>query len=144
MTHLDRGHYASKHPDDRKPDPTLVEAVRSHAKDGTVACTTAFEIARDHGVTPAEVGFTIDTLEIRIVRCQLGLFGYGSKKTSIPSVPDVKPELEEAIRQALKEGRLPCAAAWSIANRFGLEKPRVTGACDTLGIKINRCQLGSF
>ena len=144
MTHLDRGHYAKKHPAGRRADPVLVEAVRSRASEGSITCSSAFKIAAEHNVSPAEVGFTIDTLELRIVRCQLGLYGYGKRKSIIEPAASVEPQLETAIREGLADGRLPCRTAWDIADRFGLAKPQVAGACETLKIKLSRCQLGSF
>ena len=144
MTHLDRGHYAKKHPADRRADPVLVEAVRTRAPDGSITCASAFRIAAEHNVAPAVVGFTIDTLEVRIVRCQLGLYGYGKRRGIIEPSTSVAPELETAIREGLADGRLPCRTAWDIADRFGLTKPQVAGACETLKIKLSRCQLGSF
>ena len=54
------------------------------------------------------------------------------------------PEVAAAIRDALENDRLPCRAAWEIAERFGLRKMAVSGACEALGIKIKPCQMGAF
>jgi hypothetical protein len=144
MTHEDRGHYAGKHPADRPLNPAVVEAVRNRAVDKEISCNAAFEIAAELGVPPGEIGFTLDMLEIRIVRCQLGLFGYGPRKKVIKPAASVSPELEAAIRQALTHGRLPCKNAWEIAERFDIAKMQVSSACEVLNIKISPCQLGPF
>ena len=144
MTHEDKGHYADKHPSGRSTDPRIVEILRAKASDHAVPCAVAFAVAADLSVPPEEVGFTIDTLEISITKCQLGLFGYSPQKKIVNPVDSVSTELGDAIRQALDHDRLPCAAAWDIAERLGLGKMPVSSACETLGIKISPCQLGAF
>jgi hypothetical protein len=91
-----------------------------------------------------EVGVTIDLLEIRLKRCQLGLFGYGQKKGVVKPAVKVSTELEKAIHGALADGRLPCLAAWKIADGMGIARMDVSSACEALKIKIKPCQLGAF
>ena len=144
MTKEDRGHYAKKHSPDKKIDPAIADIVKKRAVDGKIACAVAFDIAKDLGVAPGEVGFTIDMLEIRLIKCQLGLFGYGPGK-KVPHATEKIPEpLEQAIRDGLTAEALPCAAAWQIAEKLKVGKRDVSAACDTLGIKIRPCQLGAF
>jgi hypothetical protein len=144
MTHLEKGRFAKKHGPDRQPLPEVAEAVRKRARDGEIPCAAAFEIAEDRKVSPAEVGLAIDCLEVLIVKCQLGLFGYGAQRSIAEPAADVAPDLEGAIRRDLVEGRLPCAASWRIAADLGLPRMAVSSACERLGIKISRCQLGAF
>lgn len=145
MTHNDTGHYAKKHPEGRKVDPRLAELLKGRASNGELPCAVAFDIAAHLDTTPAEVGVAMDLLEIRIVKCQMGLFGYRPRK-SILKPPDRVPEaLQEAIHEsAAKEGRLSCKAAWDIAHRLKVGKMAVAAACETLGVKISACQLGAF
>lgn len=144
MTHRDRGHYARKHPDDREVDEKVAQAVKQHASEGEISCASAFQVAEDLEVPPEEVGFTIDVSEIRIVKCQLGLYGYRPKKKAIEPAESVPPNLEKAIRGSLLNDRLPCTASWKIAESQGLPKMAVASACEALGIKISPCQLGAF
>ena len=144
MTHEDRGHYAAKHPPGRSTDQKIVDALTSAVSDNTIPCAAAFRIAVELDESPGEVGFTIDTLEYTITKCQLGLFGYGPEKKKVKPAESVSSALEDAIRKALINDRLPCAAAWDIAERFGLGKLSVSSASETLGIKISPCQLGAF
>jgi len=144
MTRENKGHYAKKHPSDRKMDENIAEAVKKRISGGKISCAAAFKIVSDLKVPPAEVGFTIDSLEIPITKCQLGLFGYNPQKKFIKPADSIPSTLEEAIHQALVNSRLSCAAAWDIAERFGLGKMEVTSACEALGVKISSCQLGSF
>jgi len=144
MTRKDKGRYAKKHPSDRKIDRTVAEAAKERILEGKISCAAAFQIVSDLKVSPAEVGFTIDCLEIPITGCQLGLFGYNPQKKTVNPADSVSSTLEEAIRQALVWDRLPCVAAWEIGERFGLGKMEVTSACEALKVKISSCQLGTF
>lgn len=144
MTHEDRGHYAKKHPVDRKVNQNIAEAVKQRTSNGKISCAEAFKIGGDLNVQPAEIGFTVDFLETRIVKCQLGFFGHGPEKSIVKPAKVVSSALEEAIRERLVNGRLSCKAAWDIAEKSGIHKIGVSSACETLEIKINSCQLGSF
>jgi hypothetical protein len=144
MTHEDAGHYAAKHPAETQPDPQIARAVKKKVSDGGIACATAFKIASDLNVPPASVGVVIDLLEVRIEKCQLGLFGYSPGKRIVKPAENVSPRLAEAIKGSLVGNCLPCASSWEIAKKFGLAKMDVSAACEALKIKISSCQLGSF
>jgi len=144
MTHHDEGHYAKKHASDRKVDPKIAEAVKKEAADMQIACAVAFKIIKDLGVNPSEVGFTLDSMELRIVKCQLGLFGYSPDKKIISPADAVSDEMKKEIQEKLREDKLPCRAAWDLAEKCGMKKMEISSACETLGIKISPCQLGAF
>jgi len=143
MTREHAGHYSQKHPGDTL-DPGLARAVSERAREGRLACAAAFALAKELSLSPAEVGRTLDLLELKISRCQLGLFGYNPGYNKPKPAQSVEPELEEAIRRELVNGRLPCAAAWQLAGQRGLARLEVTSACNKLGLKISQCQLGAF
>ncbi len=144
MTSKDTGHYARKHPSDREIDQKVADAVKGRIMEDKISCAAAFKIAGDLKVSPREVGFTIDVLEIAITKCQLGLFGYDPDSKFVKPAESVSSELEDAIHQALVDHRLTCTAAWEIAERLGLGKMDVASACEALKIKIASCQLGTF
>ena len=147
MTHVEQGNYRGKHPEDKAADPRIAPALRSVEKNRRISCAAATRVAEELSVTLAEVGVTADLLELKIDRCQLGLFGYGpyKNKHSILEPPEtVAPELEETIRARLDGDRLTCEAAWAIAEENGLSKRAVCEAADALGIKSSQCQLGVF
>jgi hypothetical protein len=144
MAHGDRGHYAKKHPSDRKADQKIVDAVKGQTTNDEISCAAAFSIVSDLSVPPDEVGFTIDFLEKTLVKCQLGLYGYRPDMKIIKPADSVSQALEELIRKALVNDRLSCAAAWEIAEELGLRKMEVSSACEALKIKITPCQLGAF
>ncbi|HBF42709.1 MAG TPA: hypothetical protein DDW42_03610 [Desulfobacteraceae bacterium] len=144
MTHEDIGHFAKKHPQDRKPDPKIAEAVKQGAANGEISCAVAHKIASDLNVLPKEVGFHIDYFEMQMVKCQLGLYGYGPRKGIVKPMETVPEELDRAIRDSLTDGRLFCKSAWDIAERLGIGKMEVSSACEALNIRISSCQLGAF
>ena len=125
-------------------DEKIVTAIREQTREGILRCAAAFRIAEELGVTPLEVGETADALEVRLSRCQLGLFGYGEQKSIVKPAEEVSPELEQAMRESLIMERLPCADAWAIATRFGMPKLHVANATERLKIRIAQCQLGAF
>jgi len=122
----------------------MADAVRKRARDGKLSCGAAFRIAENLNVNPLRVGQMADELEVRLNHCQLGLFGYDGEEAIVRPAEGVSPELELAIREGLVVGRLPCAVAWALANRFDIRKLDVANAAEKLGIRIGQCQLGAF
>ena len=144
MTGKDRGNYSRKHNDDRKLNPDTVKAVREKVSDNRITCAAAFKIAENTGAEPGELGFTFDMLEMRIIRCQMGIFGYEPEKKAVKPMEKVPDELENLIKEKLLNGKLTCSSAWEIARALGRPKMDVSSACEGLGIKIKPCQLGAF
>ncbi|MFZ0130945.1 MAG: hypothetical protein WAK95_00270 [Desulfobacterales bacterium] len=133
-----------KHANDARPDPAIARDITARLKKEGLACAVAFDIARKLGCAPAQVGRTADLMQIRLVKCQLGLFGYTPQKKIVDSRLPPEPALGEAVRSGLVDDRLPCEAAWHIAAQFGVPKMTVSSACEALGVKIKPCQLGAF
>lgn len=144
MAHSDAGNYKAKHSSNVKLDDKIAQAVKKKIIDGTIACADAEKIADMLQTTMQDVGVAVDLMEIRISKCQLGLFGYTPEKIIIKPADSVSAELERAIRGALINKRLPCATAWHIAGKFRISKMEVSSACEALKIKIKPCQLGAF
>ncbi len=122
----------------------ITEAVKKRSRQGALTCPLAFKIAGELAVHPGEVGKAMDLLEINIVKCQLGLFGYSPVRKIVQPAQSVSEELEAALRIAMIDGRLPCAEIFRIAGEFKLAKIRVSAACEKLKIRISACQLGAF
>jgi hypothetical protein len=104
----------------------------------------AFKIAETLQVSPSDVGKTADLLEMTLVKCQLGLFGYKPNKKIVKAKAPENSDLEKAIRDALIDGKLPCRKAWDIARSQDLSKMAISAVCEHLKIKIKPCQLGAF
>jgi hypothetical protein len=136
--------FAGKHNSDAKIDEHIKNALEQQTKNNEVPCAVAFKIAETLQVSPSDVGKTADLLEMTLVKCQLGLFGYRpNKKIVKPKAPE-NADLEKAIRDALIDGKLPCRKAWDIARRQDISKMAISAVCEHLKIKIKPCQLGAF
>jgi len=144
MTHEYAGHYGAKHPAGTTYDPALAAALEERAADGRITCAAAFDVAGSLRVTPLDVGKTADLLELRIIKCRLGLFGYAPEKRIVRPAEHVPDDLRERLLGAVVDGRISCKACWEIAETLGLEKTAVSGACEALGLKVGLCQLGAF
>ena len=79
-------------------------------------------MAKKIGVSPGEVGFTADFLEMSIVKCQLGLFGYRPHKKIIKPAETVSKDLQRAIQELTSDGRIACKDAWAVAEKLKLKK----------------------
>ena len=143
MTHRDAGNYSMKHPSNKLNDE-IAHAIEKKVLDGEITCADAEGIAGTLNTPMGEIGVAIDLMEIRISKCQLGLFGYKPEKMIVTPADNVPAELEKAIRDIMVNGRLPCTASWEIAEKFNMPKIDVSSACETLKIKIKPCQLGAF
>jgi hypothetical protein len=124
----------------------LQQEIERRSIDGRLPCAAAFAIAKDLAIPVGSVLDQVNSADIRIAHCQLGLFGYqafGDKRFAAPlaRVPD---RLASALREACVDEALPCAAAWKIAESDGLPRPVVGSAADVLEIRIAPCQLGCF
>ena len=128
---------------------TVLEAVRAGLdSEGKLSCAAAFRITKELDAEPLEVGQAADAIEVRLNRCQLGLFGYGPKAEGrhkiVEPAAEVETGLAQAIRDGLSEGKLTCRAAWEIAAAMRIPKMHVAAAAETLEVKISPCQLGAF
>jgi hypothetical protein len=136
--------FAKKHGSDAQPDRVIKNEIIKRTHENEIPCAVAFNIAKALKVSPDAVGMTADLINCRLVKCQLGLFGYHPKKKIVTPQHAVTEDLKNAISQALVQGRLSCKSAWDIAARFNIHKMKVSGACEAMGIKITHCQLGAF
>lgn len=144
MTHADKGKYYKKHPGDTKISDDLQQDIAKAAKGNDISCAAAEKISRKNNIPLGEIGVGIDLLNINIVQCQLGLFGYDGKKKLVKAAEEVAADLQQSIAAKLSGGKLPCAAAWEIALKLNIPRLNVCAACEKLKIKIKPCQLGAF
>jgi len=136
--------FVKKHGPDAQPDRVIKNEMLKRTNKNEVPCAVAFEIAKALQVSPEAVGMTADLMNYRLVKCQLGLFGYQPKKKIVTPQHTVTEDVKNAISEALVQGRLSCKSAWDIATRFNVHKMKVSGACEAMGVKIKHCQLGAF
>lgn len=136
--------FSEKHGSNSKPDRLIKDEILKQTKNEEIPCAVAFEVARRLQISPDAVGKTADLMNFKLIKCQLGLFGYQPQKKVVKSIDKVDEALKDAIRGARVQERLSCKSAWDISSRLKIGKMKVSGACETLGIKIKDCQLGAF
>jgi hypothetical protein len=136
--------YRQKHGSEMKSNPVIEARITEKARHNALPCAIAFEISSELNVPVREVGIALDFMNVRLTKCQLGLFGHEPGGKLAKAAKDVDRELAEAIASQLLNGRLPCARAWEIAARINRAKQDVSHACEALKIKIKPCQLGAF
>ena len=55
-----------------------------------------------------------------------------------------RKKLEETIKEKSKNGKLPCAVCFKIADDFGISKKEMGKILNEMKVKIGQCQLGCF
>lgn len=126
-------------------DHALEDEILKAAEDQTLSCDQCFRLCGSLGISTASLGRFADHHQIRLVRCQMGLFGHGpGKKKSVRKLDSVPQTLMQHIIDRLDDGKLTCESAWEIATMMKIPKMEVSGACETLGIRIKQCQIGAF
>lgn len=143
MTHEHRGHYAKKHLGAQRV-PEIAEKLAAGAREGAIDCAAAHRIAKSAGFPVDQIGVQADLLELRIARCQLGLFGYGPEKKRLDPKVAVSDGLKADIIDTQEGGSLSCHRAWDLAKTHKISKMEMGSACEKLEIRIKPCQLGAF
>lgn len=144
MTHEDAGHYAAKHGPGTKIDSRIADAIKKKMADRKITCATMHGISKSIGVSPSEVGRNADLLEVRLIKCQLGLFGYEPEKKIVTPAEEVALDISNTIQESVENNRVSCVSCWDIAEKLNCSKMNISAACEKLGIKISPCQLGAF
>ena len=87
--------FADKHGSGAQIDSRIKDALGQQTRNNEVPCAVAFKIADALQVSPADVGKTADLLELELVKCQLGLFGYKPDKKIVKPKAAENPDLEQ-------------------------------------------------
>lgn len=138
------GHFSAKHPTDISIDPAVEAAVAANLVQNRISCSSAISIAEQLSATPMDVGVAIDLQEGRIVGCQLGLFGYGKRKKLLDAPGKTDKMVTAAIRDLSTDQRLSCEKAWQLATAHAVKRLEIARLCESMGIRICKCQLGAF
>lgn len=129
-------------------DEQILHAMQERLEDGKLPCNQAHAIAHVLKVDPLTAGQAANEADIRISRCQLGLFGYGPKaegKHKIVHPMDDVPERLAARLRAQAEGEgITCTAIWQVSDGLGYPRLEAGSAVEAMGLRVSRCQLGCF
>lgn len=123
-------------------DENIASSIKSAVSNNTITCVNAHSICKKSGITPSEIGIQLDLLGIKIVECQIGLFGPKTNKSDDDTKIDEK--VLNRIKQEQKENRISCLKCWEILKELKLSRKKIGNACDQINIKIKPCQLGAF
>lgn len=143
MGHQDQGHYARKHPEKQR-DNAAAQVIEKKAESGCLNCADAHRAAKQLGLSPDQIGVQADLAELRISKCQMGLFGYHPGKKNLNPDIEISPAADRAIDEAQTDGRLSCAQCWELAAELGMSRLDMGSACEKKGIRVKPCQLGAF
>ncbi|MBF0257557.1 MAG: hypothetical protein HQK62_01760 [Desulfamplus sp.] len=143
MAHEDAGHYAMKH-HAKKIDAQISSALEKEAVNSTITCDHVHAVAKSFGKEAKDVGVQVDLMELRLKQCSLGLFGYEPDGKNFDENIEVSEELCAAIKKIAPNGRTTCIQCWDIASKLETTRLEIGSACEKLGIKIKKCQLGAF
>ena len=129
-------------------DNTLRQAMEDRLEGGQLPCKHAFALVQTLGVDPLTVGRAANDADIRISRCQLGLFGYGPKAQGkhkiVEPMDDVPHRLSARLRAASRDGGITCRGLWRVADGLGYRRLEASSAAEAMGLKVTHCQLGCF
>lgn len=137
-------------------DEGIHQAILEQLEDGKLPCNRAFAIASQLDVDPLSVGMVANEADIRIARCQLGLFGYGPKAEGkhkivhpMDKVPErlaarLRAEAESLSKSPAADKGITCTAIWRAADGLGYRRIEASSAVEAMGLKVSRCQLGCF
>lgn len=65
-------------------------------------------------------------------------------KTKVEGEMMDRKRLEETILEKSKDGKVPCAMCFKIAEDFGISKKEMGQVMNEINIRISQCQLGCF
>lgn len=125
-------------------DRKIMNTVLAHSESNELPCAVAFKLSETTGVPPEKIGMYVNNMDIRLSKCQLGLFGYKPEKKIVKKAFTDNTRLKNRIFDSLEGDRLPCKTVWEIAAEFHMNKMAVCAVCEGLNVKIKKCQLGAF
>lgn len=122
------------------------QVLKSYLVSERLPCLSAHYAANKLRITALEVGEAADNADVRISRCQLGLFGFEEfgEKRFTGCVATIPSELRDAIASSASADTVPCVEAWGIADDLGIPRLLVGAAANEMGIRVAGCQLGCF
>ncbi len=122
----------------------IEKEVEASLVDGFLSCPAALALAGRLDVSTREVGYTADSLGVRITGCQLGCFKIDKATHEDLEGKAVSQEIGAGIERSLIEGRLPCPTAHSLGRELGVPLKDIGDTATKMGVKIIGCQLGCF
>ncbi len=133
-----------KVPPDFCPDENISKKVMDESQNNSISCTAAFKLSKLLDIPYLEVGFYADSLNLKLSKCRIGLFGHGKGVKLIKKLDTIDKNIEKRVDTFLDDERLSCENVLKIADEFKVSPVIVGSVCQTKGIKIKNCCLGAF
>ncbi len=121
-----------------------IEYLKKNCSSGSITCLQVHQLSQKWQVRPQKMGSILDQLQIKIIKCQLGLFGVTDNKKYIRAVDNIPANLVNQIENQAHKKRLSCRATWEVAKEARVKRRFMGDTCKKLGIRITDCQLGTF
>ena len=121
----------------------ITNEILSNTLDKKISCKSCYDISNKFAVPMDIIGEIVNDLDIKLHKCQLGLFGYPEKKIIKPAAT-ISSDLEKTIKNEVLNNKISCKRLWKIARNLKIEKIQLSSACEAMSIKIKPCQLGAF
>ena len=87
-------------------------------------------------------------MDIRLTRCQIGLFGYPNKKgwieAGVKDLPVADSFVAALNAKAGANKCISCIELWDLAGAHKISRMQAGYLADKLGLQIMDCQLGAF
>ena len=110
--------------------------------EGFIRCKDLLSAAGSAGITGEEARKHADNGNIKIMQCQLGLFGWEEDTDTTPA--EITGDIKDCLHSAAADMTITCPALWKCASSCGVSRREIGAAADALGYKIRGCQLGIF
>jgi hypothetical protein len=122
----------------------IKEKLETLRQQDQITCAAAHRAAAELNLSPADIGIQMDLMELRLVRCQLGLFGHGPDAGPADKDIEVPDDVKARLINTAKQDRISCKDCWDIAAEFKISRPDMGAICEQLTLRIKPCQLGAF
>jgi len=121
----------------------ITNEILSNASDKKISCKSCYNISQKFVIPMDIIGEIVNDLDIKLNKCQLGLFGYPEKKIIKPAAT-ISSDLKNTIKNEVMDNKISCKKLWELAQNLKIEKMELSSACEAMSIKIKPCQLGAF
>ncbi|OQY02240.1 MAG: hypothetical protein B6I26_01445 [Desulfobacteraceae bacterium 4572_130] len=143
MTKKHAKDYAIKH-SGKRINKKAEKIIKQKSKDEKITCKSLHIAAKEIGITPSDAGIQIDLMGLKLIECQLGVFGYLPNGKILKKEIKFSKQVEKIIEKNTQNGKIICKKCWEIAKNLKMKKLDISSIANIKNIKIKNCQLGAY
>ena len=143
MTKKNAKDYIKKH-SGKKINKKAEKIIKQKSKNEKITCDSLYVAAKEIGITSSEAGIQVDLMGLKLIECQLGLFGYLPNGKIFKKNIKFSKEIEGIIEENSKQGKITCKKCWEIAKNLKMKKLDISSIANIKNIRIKNCQFGAF